>query len=267
MAKWVNEVLHDPALQQYRPQRPWQAAQIEEHLLFLHYRFHPDGLRALVPPALDLVTYDGSAWVALIAFHMADVRLRMLPLPMPRSWRSGGEIDLAVPVRHRGRHGMYFLSIEGANRFTSWVTRRSSGLPYLHSPNLTVHAEGNGFRAVSGPRWVRGRAAAEFDAHYARWQPAQVPDPGSPVELLTGQYSAFTLHRGHVCELDEIHQLWELHEAEVEMRQNTLLDAAGIGGRQPELQHYSPGRKIVSWLPAPVGANRTGLAPADPVNH
>lgn len=268
MPKWVQEILDDPSLQPYKPDRGWQAAQAEENVVFLHYRFAAEELRPLVPAPLELVTYDGSVWVALIAFQMTDVRFRMVPIPIPRRWGSFGEIDLAVIVRYKGRHGLYFLGIEGANRLVSWVTRLSSGLPYRYAADLKVRADGDGFRATSGPRWVRSRPAAEFEARYASWNPIEIPDPGSPVDLLTGQYSAFTIHRGEVCELDEIHQLWDLHEAQVEIRQNTLLEAAGLsGGHRPELQHFSPGRRIVSWLPQPVREGRAGIAPADRSNR
>lgn len=265
MPTWVDDVLADPSMQQHQPQRPWQTALIEENVLFLHYRFTSAELRSLVPSQLELVTYDGSVWVSLIALHVSDVKFRRSPMPLPRRWRNFGEIDVAVNVQFQGRRGLYFLSIEGADRFASWVTRRSSGIPYLYSPNLDVRPEGDGFRAISGPRWVRSRPAAEFEALYAARKPVRAADPGSPVHSLAGQYSAFAVRRGKVYELDEIHRAWDLLEADVELRKNALLGAAGIGGEhQPELQHFSPGSRIVAWLPRQVREGRAGLAPVDP---
>ena len=265
MPTWVDEVLADPSMQRHQPQRPWQTALIEENVLFLHYRFTPADLRPLVPSQLGLVTVDGSVWVAVIALHVSDVKFRKAPMPLPRSWRDFGEIDVAVNVEFKGRRGLYFLSIEGADRFASWLTRRSSGIPYLFSPNLEVRQEGEGFRATSGPRWVRSRPAAEFDASYAPRRPVAAADSSSLVHVLAGQYSAFAVRRGQVYELDEIHRAWDLQEVDVELRQNTLLSAAGIAGdRDPELQYFSPGSRIVAWLPRRVRDDRDGLAPGEP---
>ena len=262
MPAWVDQVLHDPALQPFAPKRRWSGAQREEHVLFLHYRVAIDELRALVPPQLELQQYDGSAWVATIALQMNDVCLRSLPLP--GEFGRFSEIDFAALVQYEGRLGFYFLSIEGAHWFSSLVTRWATRLPYLSS-NAHVRLEDGRFRATSGPRWVRGRAAASFDAVYSPSRSNVIPDPGSPVHMLVGQYSAFVVRRGEVYEMDEIHAPWQLDEADTEIRENTIPDAAGVTvARTPDLQHYALRRDIVSWLPLRVRPGRPGLAPAEP---
>jgi uncharacterized protein len=264
MTQWVDDILNDPDLRAFKPARPWQAAQHERNLLFLHYRLTYDELRPLVPEPLELVEFDSSVWIALIAFEMGDVRFRMLPLPIPRRFRQFGEIDLAAIVRYRGRTGLYFLGIEGASRLTSWLTRTSTGLPYRYAPRTQASNSHGVFAVRSGPRRAGNGVTAEFDARYSRWDPARAPDPGSPVEMLAGQYSAFTFRRGRLCEFDEVHEPWTLHEAQVEMRSNTLLAAAGITtATTPEYQHFAHGRRVVSWFARPVDAKRTGLAPID----
>lgn len=262
MPAWVDEILHDPTLAPFAPDRRWSGAQREEHVLFLHYRVAADELRAVVPPMLELQQYDGSAWIATIALQMNDVHLRSLRLP--GEFGSFSEIDCAALVQYQGRLGFYFLSIEGAHRFASFATRWATHLPYLHA-GASVREEGGGFRATSGPRWVRGQAAASFDATYAPSTTNIVPDPGSPIAMLVGQYSAFVVRRGTVHEMDELHARWQLDEADADVRENTIPDAAGLTvARTPDLQHYAAQRAVVSWLPIPVRPGRPGLAPAEP---
>lgn len=262
MPEWVDEMLRDPVLAQYAPDRPWTAAQREEHVLFLHHRIDPAAMRALVPPELTLQQYDGSAWLAVIACRLTDGY--MYRVPMPGFLGDFAEIDCAALVSYEDRLGLYFLGIEGAHRFTSWAVRWSTGLPYRFA-DTKLRDQNGSFHVSSGPRWVRGAAAATFDAVYRPSTANVVPDPGSPIEVLTGQYSAFTVHRGKVCELDEIHSKWQLQEADLDLSVNTLPSAVGLPqADRPELVHYARGRSIVSWLPQPVGAHRSGLAPVEP---
>jgi len=261
MTGWIDELLANQEAEQFAPQRPWSAAQQENHVLFLHYRVPADALRAIVPAPLELQMYDNSAWVAVLALKVNGVHVRRVPMPGPIG--NFAEIDFAALVSHEGRLGFFFISIEGAHRVTSFTTRTTTGLPYLYS-GARFQPDGDGFHVTSGPRWTRGRAAATFDARYAPSRTGVIPDPGSPIRMLTSQYTAYVCRRGKVYEMDEVHPRWDLTEADLELRCNTIPDAAGLQiGPTPALVHYSPGRSIISWLPVPVRPNRLGLAPPE----
>ncbi len=64
------------------PDGPWCMAQTWHDLLFAHWPVKHENLRALVPAALPLDTYDGQCWVGIAPFHMSDIRGRGLP-PLP----------------------------------------------------------------------------------------------------------------------------------------------------------------------------------------
>lgn len=250
MTVHVDRLLSNPALANWAPDRPWSAAQREEHVLFLHYPVVPDHLRPLVPSALELQIVDGSAWVAVIALRVADVVARRMPVP---PWlRSFGEVDLLVPVVHEDRRGVFFLAIEGAQRIASFITRWTVGLPYLYA-GTRAHAVRDGWRVASGPRWSADAPAASFDATYRPLGPLE-HDPSSPASWLADQYSMYVVDRhGQLCRGDEIHGMWPLRLAEVDLRTNTLPAASGvIVPDQPALVHYSEGRDIVTWAPVPV---------------
>jgi uncharacterized protein len=60
--------------------RPW-VVQRWEHLAFLHWPYPADRLQALLPFGLEVDTFDGMAWVALVPFRMVGVRPPFLPAP------------------------------------------------------------------------------------------------------------------------------------------------------------------------------------------
>ena len=51
-------------------------------LLFMHWSVHPAVLRPFIPPALELETFDGMAWLGIVPFRIAGVGPRLVP-PLP----------------------------------------------------------------------------------------------------------------------------------------------------------------------------------------
>src|SRR5438270_2493200 len=80
-------------------------------MTFLHWAYDPGQLRALVPPELDLDTWDGKAWVSVTPFLMVDFRLPGLP-PVP-GLSTFPETNVRTYVRGPGgRDGIWFFSLE-----------------------------------------------------------------------------------------------------------------------------------------------------------
>ena len=48
-------------------------------LTAVHWRYDPAEVQSLLPNGFAVDTFDGSAWVGLIPFHMRRVRLPRLP--------------------------------------------------------------------------------------------------------------------------------------------------------------------------------------------
>ena len=61
--------------------RPWILRMRWVDLLFAHWPVPAAALRALIPPALELDTFDGQAWLGIVPFRMEDVAPRGLPAP------------------------------------------------------------------------------------------------------------------------------------------------------------------------------------------
>ena len=266
MTGWVDELVASSAYREWAPNRPWQAAQEERHVFFMHYEADPDQVRAVVPSQLDLELYGGTVYIGVAALEVRKARLRNLRLPS--WWRSFPEVDLMAYVSYEGRRGVFFLSIESHRRLFSLGTRWGMGLPYLYSGLVIAHETGSPPRhhVTSGPRPNEGGPMASLDLTYEARPELAGRDPHSPILPLLSQYSAFVVNlAGRVCELDEVHADWQPVEAEVEVRSNTLGEALGIDlPPEPTLAHYAATRRVITWLPKVVEPGRPGLAPTEP---
>src|SRR5690348_5636242 len=96
------------------PQGPWAMAQNWEDLLFAHWPVPMEAMRALVPRGLNLDTFEGQAWIGIVPFRMSGVRLRGLP-PMP-GLSAFPELNVRTYVKSGGKPGVWFFSLDAANR-------------------------------------------------------------------------------------------------------------------------------------------------------
>lgn len=62
------------------PAGPWRWRQSWLDATFLHYRVDIRELRPLIPSELRIQEFDGTAWVGLVPFRMADVMRRPFPV-------------------------------------------------------------------------------------------------------------------------------------------------------------------------------------------
>src|SRR5262245_34843152 len=123
-----------------RPVRYPVMMQHWRRLAFLHWRYPPDVVQALLPEGLRVETFDGDAWVGLIPFLMAGVRLPRVPaLP----WLSRfAETNVRTYVTGPdGRSGIWFFSLDAARAPAVLAGRVGYGLPYEWSA-MTVRVAG-----------------------------------------------------------------------------------------------------------------------------
>ena len=101
-------------------------------LLFLHWPIRPDQLRPLVPPQLDLDLFEGTAYVGLVPFTMTGVR--PVGLPPVRGISNFHETNVRTYVHRDGRDpGVWFFSLDAANRLAVYLARTFFHLPYYHA--------------------------------------------------------------------------------------------------------------------------------------
>src|ERR1700756_4430696 len=166
--------------------------QIWHDLLFAHWPLPSAVLRPLVPAPLALDTFNGACWIGVVPFRMSGVRGRGLPL-LPGLSRFP-ELNVRTYVTYGGKPGVYFFSLDAANRPAVWAARAFFHLPYFHA--AMTSEERNEMIHYSCHR--RG-ASAEFRGRYR------------PIACL------YTVHDGAVHRGEIHHQPWPLQNAEADL--------------------------------------------------
>lgn len=220
-----------------RPAGAPQGYQRWRSLLFLHWEVPLAVLRPLVPDALALDTCEDRAYVGLVPFTMQGVRpLRQLPaLPGTADFH---ETNVRTYVHHRGAPGVYFFSLDAANRLAVWAARTFFHLPYFHAA-MTLTRQGDEVRYTS----ARRRGSADLSLRYRIGAPLPPSEPGTLQFFLAERYLLFTQDKKGQVLCGQVHHApYPLRAAEVLALDQGLLAAAGLpttGAQAPAL--YSPG--------------------------
>ncbi len=236
IADLLQQVSHRPWL---LPKGPWSYYQEWNRALFLHWKVPVSALRSLIPAGLEPDTFEGEAWVSLVAFTME--RIRPAYLPAVSFLSDFHEINLRTYVTRNGKPGVYFLNIEAARSLSVVVARALSGLPYGKAHMKRMEQSGLD-HYVSDNR----EKAFRFEAAYLTGEPVTEK---SPLDLwLTERYCLYVKHRGRLRCYDIHHKPWDLKAVEVS-RLNTgyAVGSIQLAERQPDLVHYSEGVQVLAW--------------------
>ena len=192
-------------------------------LLFAHWPVAPEVLRPLVPPGLELDTFDGAAWLGIVPFRMSHVRPFGLPLP-------GGAFAFAetnvrtYATAPDGTRGIWFLSLDGAQLAGATAARVAFGVPYHHA-QVTSRTDGDGIVHTSR---CTDAAPAELRIGYRPIGPVRYAEPGGLEAFLTDRMALFAVHRGRLTATRVEHATWPLQDAEAEIHCNTMTAPFGI---------------------------------------
>ena len=232
------------------PQRPWVMAMRWHDLLLMHWPIRPQVLRPLIPAALELDTFDGWAWLGVVPFRMTGVRPRYLPEWLYSS--AFPEINVRTYVKTPGRSGVWFFSLDAANRLAVRLARTWYGLPY-YDARMRVGQEGETVHYRS-TRTHRRAAPAAFDASYAPSGAVYHANPGTLDHWLTARYCLYAVRRrGRVGYGDIHHALWPLQAATVEIRSNTMTMPLHIElPRAQPVLHFARYLEVVAWSVIPL---------------
>jgi len=109
-------------------------------LLFMHWRIPPQTLRPLIPPALDLDIFEGSAWLGIVPFRMTGVRLRATPsIPGLSAFP---ELNVRTYIVAGGKPGVWFFSLDAASALAVATARAWFHLPYFRA-RMSLTARGD----------------------------------------------------------------------------------------------------------------------------
>jgi uncharacterized protein len=222
-----------------------------EDLMFAHWPMPAAALRPLVPRALELDTFDRSAWLGIVPFRMTGVRLRGLPQVPGTS--SFPELNVRTYVTAEGKPGVWFFSLDAASRIAVRAARAWFHLPYF---DARMESRRDGKEVVyTSRRTHRGAPPADFAARYRARGEVSRSESGSLEHFLTERYCLYAgdstdADGSHLWRGEIHHQQWPLQPAEAEIMHNTL--TAPLGLRLPEtlpLLHFARRLDVVAWPP------------------
>ena len=215
-------------------------------LLFLHWPVPPEAMRPLVPPQLELDLFDGTAYVGLVPFTMTGVR--PVGLPPVRGLSRFHETNVRTYVHRAGRDpGVWFFSLDAANRVAVALARRLYHLPYYYA-RMFLDREAAARPGDPGPilyAGVRCRPEPRPASYLVRAtplgpiQPAQL---GTLEHFLVERYLLYALDDGRLYRGQVHHHPYPLQSVDVLTLDESLLAAAGIArpGSAP-LGHFARG--------------------------
>jgi uncharacterized protein YqjF (DUF2071 family) len=231
------------------PKRPWTMMQRWNDLLFAHWPIPAAKLEPLLPPGLQVDTFDQSAWVGVVPFWMDRVHLRGVPR-IPGASRFP-ELNLRTYVRERNtnRAGVYFFCLEASNPLAVVVAKAVFHLPY-HWARISIKVRSEREFTYQSERLLSSKPV-RFRAHYrglGKLRSIDQSRPGTIEHFLTERYCLFTTNRGGQLLRGDIHHMpWPLEAAEAEIELNDLPATYGIEIPQTTpLLHYS--RELVVYL-------------------
>jgi uncharacterized protein YqjF (DUF2071 family) len=209
------------------------------HLLFLHWTSAVDELAATLPSGLTLDSWEGKAYVGVVAFTMRDVSPSWAPPLRPIS--DFHELNLRTYVVADGVPGVWFYSLDAASRVAVSIARRFWGLPYHHATmQLTIDGDDVRYRSE---RKRPPPTPATFSADYRVGAERACAAAGTLDHFLVERYVLYAasksggLRRGRVH-----HEPYPLRTATVARYAQSMTSAAAlpIDDGAP-LVHYSPG--------------------------
>ena len=209
-------------------------------IVWIHWRVDPAEVQALLPPALTVDTFDGSAWVGLVPFEMRDLRpvAAGRVLPAIGSTRSFSEVNVRTYVHGPAGPGVWFHSLDATSRLAVAVARGIWSLPYRYAKVDRELGPERRWWSVRRPDGTAGRAGATMGE----------PVTTGPLEaFLTARFRLYApLTRRRLLTAPVRHEDWSLLHAEVDDLDAGLVEAAGyrLGRRIGAPDHVVAARPV-----------------------
>jgi uncharacterized protein len=217
-----------------------------KELLFLHWEMPISVLQAALPPSLEIDTFGGKAYVAIVPFFMRDIRPAYLPaVPGISNFM---ETNVRTYVRDKkGNPGVWFYSLDANQPLAVEIARRWYNLPYQH-------AKMNWDR-LSSTEAIIYRTKRQHDqtkiVSTFQYQPIGevfFAKEGTLEFFLAERYLLYAWDARHQQLLSGrvYHQPYPLVEANLKNWDSRLIELNNLPnpGREPDHVLYSPGVKV-----------------------
>lgn len=228
------------------PAGPWLQEQHWNNVLFVHWPTPHERIQPFIPEGLELETYDGSAWLGIVALRLSGVHLRNLPsVPFASEFL---QLNLRTYVRAEDKPGIYLFSADVSNPLVVTAARQLFFAPCWNAEmSYSADAELNLF---SSTRDDPNAPTATFSASYGPISPMYNAEPGTLDHWLIERYCVYTADpSGQLFRSEAHHFPWPLQRAEALIGANTLTLPQGVelGEMDPLLCHYAHGLQALMW--------------------
>ncbi|MEY3656531.1 MAG: hypothetical protein RL114_889 [Actinomycetota bacterium] len=213
------------------------------NLAYVHWRYEPSVIQALLPEGLEVDTHDGSAWVGLIPFSMRDVGVPKLP-PVPY-FGNFPEVNVRTYVKRNGIPGVWFFSLDVNRLAPALVARTTYLLPYCWGKASNELAD-DVLKTSVRRRWP-DVASTKIEVRVGD----AVTEQDELQKFLTARWGLYSKGIGNSLMYAPVdHEPWPLHRAQLVSLADTLVIAAGIPTPQGEPHvMFSPGVSVRIGLP------------------
>lgn len=224
----------------------------------IHWRFAPADVQRLLPNGFTVDTFDGSAWVGLIPFHMSRIRIPKVPPFGPLSTFPETNVRTYI-IGPDGRRAVWFMSLDITRLIPTLVARTTYNLPYCWarmSIEPKPHRLGEEPCPVAGSirryrslrRWPGSRpgsvrAASEIAVRIGE----KVPDREMSEldHFLTARWALGSTFARRLLWARIDHDPWPIHAAELLTVDASLVTAAGLPAPKGDpVVRWSPGVEV-----------------------
>jgi uncharacterized protein YqjF (DUF2071 family) len=195
-------------------------------IVWCHWPVPAAQVAALLPPGLEPELFDRSAWVGLIPFAMADLRLPgpLAPLSRLAGVDSFGEVNVRTYVTGPdGRSGVWFCTLDADRLLATAAARLAFGLPYRWA-RTNLHRDTTSVTWRSRRRGDKGRAEVSVIPHTGPGRPAAT----GLEQFLVERYALYSWWNRHLMRGTLSHEPWAVRPAQLAHLCSETVTAAGF---------------------------------------
>lgn len=213
-------------------------------LLFMHWRIEEKLLRPLIPKALEIDTFDGSAWIAIAPFTMWDIRAFPPFLPAVPGLSAMHELNVRTYVHFDRVPGVWFFSLDCNSRAAVLGARTFFHLPYYNA-DIELDQEGN---TIDYALSRTEDPPAEFNASWKIGESLRYAHPGSLEFFLTERYCLYSEDDDEIYRSRIYHEPWPLQKASLVSFESTMIESHGLPTPTGDpLLHYAEELSVEIW--------------------
>ncbi|WP_147534318.1 YqjF family protein [Bacillus marasmi] len=227
------------------PSGIWIMKQKWSNLLFAHWPIPEESLRSYIPSSLKIDTFNGAAWLGVVAFVMDGIYLRGLKgfSVTPRFT----EVNVRTYVHYNGKPGVYFLSLDVGDKASLMVAKRWYRLPYQPAKSSLKMED----KAVYWENIRRGKSKIpiEFKGKFVPLSRVYYPEQGTFEHWATERYCLYSKdNRDNLYTAEIHHSQWPLQNVEAEIFSNTLFTPFQLQPTESKpIVHFSKGLETIFW--------------------